>query len=181
MTHRFRRARAPALMAITLVGLMSRSQAEQAAAPLLADGPLMFKTADQSFRAVPIASGLANPWSIAFLPGPSTPLGASVMLVTERPGRLRIIRDGKLDPTPVRGVPDVFASRLDGLMDIALHPRFAENKLMYLSYSKPGPQLPPGSEALAARLSQPPQRGASGVRRRWRWRVVGGRAAHWPM
>ena len=58
------------------------------------------------------------------------------MLVTERDGRLRIIRNGVLDPTPVAGVPPVFARVLGGLLDVALHPRFAENRILYLSYAK---------------------------------------------
>ena len=74
--------------------------------------------------------GLANPWSLAFLPDGG-------MLVTERAGRLRVIRNGALDPTPVSGVPAVRAQGLSGLMDVALHPRFAENRFVYLSYTKP--------------------------------------------
>jgi glucose/arabinose dehydrogenase len=58
------------------------------------------------------------------------------MLVTEREGRLRIIRDGVLDPTPIAGTPRVFARVLAGLLDVALHPRFAENRIVYLAYSK---------------------------------------------
>jgi glucose/arabinose dehydrogenase len=58
--------------------------------------------------------------------------------VTERPGRLRIIRDGKLEPQPVSGVPKVAAHGQGGLLDVALHPRFAENSLVYLSYAGPG-------------------------------------------
>jgi glucose/arabinose dehydrogenase len=60
------------------------------------------------------------------------------MLVTEREGRLRVIRNGVLDPTPIAGVPRVFARVLGGLLDVALHPRFAENRFVYLAYSKPG-------------------------------------------
>ena len=56
----------------------------------------------------------------------------------EREGRLRIVRNGVLDPRPVTGVPAVRAAALGGLLDVALHPKFAENKLVYLSYSKPG-------------------------------------------
>ena len=58
------------------------------------------------------------------------------MLVTERDGRLRIIRNGVLDPTPIPGTPKVFARVLGGLLDVAVHPRFAENNFVYLSYSK---------------------------------------------
>jgi glucose/arabinose dehydrogenase/extradiol dioxygenase family protein len=60
------------------------------------------------------------------------------MLITERGGRLRIVRDGMLDPVPVPGVPQVRAAVLGGLLEVALHPRFAENRLLYLTYAKPG-------------------------------------------
>jgi len=59
------------------------------------------------------------------------------MLVTEREGRLRLIRDGVLDPKPIGGVPQVYAKQLSGLMDVALHPTFSENRLVYLTYTKP--------------------------------------------
>jgi glucose/arabinose dehydrogenase len=127
----------------------------QQAAPPLPEGPTTYTTQEYPIRVVTVAKGLSNPWSIAFLPDGN-------LLVTERPGRLRIIRNGTLDPKPVSGVPDVYAVRLDGLMDIALHPRFAENHWVYLSYSKPGPPLAAGAETLAVRLRQTPQRGASG-------------------
>src|SRR5687768_15756524 len=86
----------------------------------------------RNLRAVIVAAGLVQPWSIAFLPDGS-------MLVTERPGRLRIIRNGNLDPNPVAGVPAVRAAGLQGLMDVVLHPRFAENRWVYLAYHKPFP------------------------------------------
>src|SRR5580692_140462 len=60
------------------------------------------------------------------------------ILVTERPGRLRIVHNGVLDPTPVAGIPEIRARGLGGLMDLALHPRFAENKLIYFTYDRPG-------------------------------------------
>src|SRR5205085_2462353 len=77
-----------------------------------------------------VTKGLNQPWSMAFLPDGN-------ILVTERPGRLRIVRNGVLDPKPVDGVPRVQAQGLAGLMDLALHPRFSENKLVYLTYHKP--------------------------------------------
>lgn len=84
------------------------------------------------YRVVTVAEGLINPWSIAFLPGGET-------LVTERPGRLRVIRNGTLLPEPVSGVPAVFARGQGGLLDVVPHPQFATNRLIYLSYSKPYP------------------------------------------
>jgi aldose sugar dehydrogenase len=76
------------------------------------------------------ASGLSHPWSLAFLPD-------GVMLVTERDGLLRLIRNGVLDPKPVEGLPAIRRAGLAGLMDLALHPQFATNKSVYISYSKP--------------------------------------------
>jgi glucose/arabinose dehydrogenase len=84
------------------------------------------------FRLVEVAMGLANPWSLAFLPGGD-------MLVTERPGQLRLIRSGgRLERQPIAGAPKVVARGQGGLLDIAVHPRFTENKLIYLSYAGEG-------------------------------------------
>src|ERR687898_29349 len=66
------------------------------------ESPQVFETLAGSIRAVPLVKGLANPWSIAFLPNGD-------MLVTEKPGRLRIVRKGTLDPQPISGVPEVWA------------------------------------------------------------------------
>jgi aldose sugar dehydrogenase len=98
----------------------------------LGEGPWVFDTAEQhKVRVVAVTKELANPWSVAFLP-------SGEMLVTERSGRLRIMRNGVLDPQPVAGVPQSKMQRLGGLMDVVLHPRFAENHFVYLTYSKPG-------------------------------------------
>jgi glucose/arabinose dehydrogenase len=88
------------------------------------------RSAYHDYRVVTIAEGLEHPWSIAFLPGGD-------MLITERPGRLRIVRQGQLLPDPVKGVPMVFAEGQGGLLDVVPHPNFADNRLLYLSYSKP--------------------------------------------
>lgn len=82
------------------------------------------------YRVVTVAEGFEHPWAIAFLPGGD-------MLVTERPGRLRIVRDGRLLPDPVEGVPPVFAVGQGGLLDVVPHPDFASNRLIYMTYSKP--------------------------------------------
>lgn len=91
----------------------------------------VFQTLAHPIRVVPIVRGLASPWSLAFLPNGD-------MLVTEKVGRLRIVRNGVLDPQPIAGVPQVFAMGQGGLLEVALHPRFADNRLIYLTYSKPG-------------------------------------------
>ena len=88
------------------------------------------KSTQHDYRVVTVVSGLVNPWSMAFLPGGD-------MLVTERAGRLRIVRNGKLLEAPVAGVPAVWARGQGGLLDVVPHPDFATNKLIYLSFSKP--------------------------------------------
>ena len=99
--------------------------------PALAAGPWDFDTAEhQRIRVSVVARGLAHPWSLAFLPDGG-------LLVTERPGRLRVVRDGRLDPTPISGLPRPRTDGNGGLMDLALHPRFAENGLVYFTYTKP--------------------------------------------
>jgi aldose sugar dehydrogenase len=89
----------------------------------------VFKSAYHDYRVVPVAEGLVQPWSIAFLPGGD-------MLITERPGRLRIVRQGKLLPQAVEGVPQVVHSSQGGLLEVMPHPNFATNRLLYLTYSK---------------------------------------------
>ena len=101
-----------------------------------------------AFTVTTVANGLNHPWSLAFLPDGN-------MLVTERIGRLRVIRNGVLDPTPVAGVPAVHAVLSTGLMDVVLHPRFSENRYVYLSYSKAGPPFPPGTVLMRHRFTVP--------------------------
>lgn len=96
----------------------------------LGAGPWTLDTIAYTVKMTKVAA-LERPWSIAFLPDGS-------MLVTERAGRLRLLKNGVLDPTPIPGVPKVLTTGFDGLLDIALHPKFAENRLIYLTYSKPG-------------------------------------------
>ena len=100
--------------------------------PALGDGPFLFETYEErNIRVSVVTKGLSHPWSLAFLPGGD-------MLITEKVGRLRVVRNGRLDPTPVAGTPMVTSfSTMAGLMDIALHPRFAENRWVYISYHKP--------------------------------------------
>ena len=94
------------------------------------DGPWTVEAAEGvKIRMSVVTKGLVNPWSFAWLPDGS-------MLITERPGRLRLLRNGVLDPTPIGGVPVVKAQRLSGLMDVALHPKFGENHILYLTYNK---------------------------------------------
>lgn len=99
--------------------------------PPLGDGPWVFDTAEQhKIRVSVVAKGLSHPWAITFLPNDD-------MLVTERDGRLRLVRDGMLDPHDISGVPTVRTDGNGGLMDVAVHPKFDENRLVYLTYTKP--------------------------------------------
>ncbi|MDX1597621.1 MAG: PQQ-dependent sugar dehydrogenase [Marinobacter sp.] len=93
----------------------------------VADGDT-FTSDNANFRLETIATGLAHPWSIAFLPDGS-------QLVTEREGRLRRIEDGELQSQPIQGLPELVVSGQGGLLDIILHPDFETNQTLFLSYS----------------------------------------------
>jgi glucose/arabinose dehydrogenase len=104
----------------------------------LPDKPMEFDTAEgQRIRVVAVTKALEYPFGMTFLPD-------GAMLVTERASRLRIIRNGVLDPKPVEGGPAAYSAgdsglpgAIHGYMDVVLHPRFAENHFIYLSYTKP--------------------------------------------
>ena len=113
------------------IGLAALGMLAAPDAPVAAQEPepQVFHTQEQTFRVVPL-KGLNKPWALAFLPNGD-------MLITEHLGRLRIVRDGVLDPQPLAGLPEIFAIGRKGLMDIALHPRFEENQFVYFTYHKP--------------------------------------------
>ena len=95
----------------------------------LPDSALIVDEAGQSLRVTPL-KGLERPWALAFLPD-------GAMLVTERPGRLRRVTAAfTLDPQPVAGIPEVLPLAYKGLMDVALHPGYAENRWVYFTYTK---------------------------------------------
>lgn len=109
----------------------------------------VIKSEKASFRVETVASGLQNPWALAFLPD-------GRMLVTERPGRIRIVgKDGKLS-APVEGVPPVAAVGQGGLLDIALAPDFSQSKTIYFTFAEPrgpnGASQPNSTSAASARL-----------------------------
>jgi aldose sugar dehydrogenase len=95
--------------------------------------PIELDTQTQRIRVVTIVDGLDSPWSMAFLPNGD-------ILVTERPGRLRLVHDGVLQPQPIAGVPPVQYQAHAGLLDVLLHPNFRTNNLIYLTYAKLGEQ-----------------------------------------
>ncbi len=99
-------------------------------------GQSVSRSAFHDYRVVTYVEGLVQPWSIAFLPGGDT-------LITERPGRLRIVRNGKLLPNAVEGVPPVVFQGQGGLLEVAAHPDFASNRLLYITYSKQVGDAPP--------------------------------------
>ena len=127
-----------ALSALGLLGALGLI----AAAPAQAGEP----------RTVAVAHGLVNPWGLAFLP-------EGRMLVTERPGRMRIVSaDGKLGP-PLPGLPNVVAEGQGGLLDVVIDPRFAANRFVYWSYSEAGDGAESGNGTAVARARLEGERG----------------------
>jgi glucose/arabinose dehydrogenase len=101
-----------------------------AALPASAQQPQRLKTEKAEIVVETVARGLDSPWGLAFLPD-------GRILVTEKSGRLRIVSaDGQASP-PLGGVPRVYAQGQGGLLDVALDPKFSENRLVYLTYSEP--------------------------------------------
>jgi glucose/arabinose dehydrogenase len=116
-----------------------------AAGPAAAAESKTLQSEKHAFRIVTLVQGLQHPWSLAFLPD-------GRMLVTERPGRLRIVsKEFKLDPQPVEGAPRVAAVGQGGMFDVALHPKYPENGWIYLAYNGPGDRGH-GTELLRAML-----------------------------
>jgi glucose/arabinose dehydrogenase len=103
------------------------------------------KSEEQPYRMESVAEGLDVPWSLTFLPD-------GRLLVTERAGRLRVIDHGKLLPEPVEGVPEVVVKDEAGLMSVVADPDFAQNQLLYLSFSDPGPDETAMTKIIRARL-----------------------------
>src|SRR6266478_9668735 len=108
----------PLAVALVLLALPQAAQAQT------------FKSSAGDLKVETVAGGLVHPWALAFLPD-------GRMLVTERPGRMRIVApDGKLSP-PLAGVPKVFATGQGGLHDVVLDRGFADNKTIYLCFAEP--------------------------------------------
>jgi glucose/arabinose dehydrogenase len=128
------------------------------------DASQEIETLGPKIRVVPMAKGLVNPWGIAFLPNGD-------ILVTEKPGRLRIVRGGTLDPQPIAGVPEVYPVGQGGLLEVLPHPRFAENQFVYLTYSKSRERAAAAAAAppAAAQPGQAPPREATTVLARGRF------------
>jgi glucose/arabinose dehydrogenase len=119
------------LIMLMLAGVMLTSCSKNDQANEVAFTGKVIESEKQRFGVDTITKELTNPWGIAFLPD-------GRILVTERAGEIRIVKDGKLLPEKVGNVPAVFANGQGGLMDIKLHPDYASNGWIYLTYAKPG-------------------------------------------
>jgi aldose sugar dehydrogenase len=118
----------PAAWPLLLLVLLLPAGCAQAQAPAGdSPAPPAVPTA-KGFRHTVMVRGLEHPWGMAWLPDGS-------LLISERPGRLRIVRNGVLDPVPVPGVPEVLAAGQGGLLDVSVHPRFRENRFVYFTYA----------------------------------------------
>jgi glucose/arabinose dehydrogenase len=117
----------PRFLTKTLIGLPVLS--------LVVAGAALVVPQQEAYRVVTVTEGLQNPWSMAWLPNGD-------MLVTEKAGRLRVVKGGVLQTEPVAGVPPVSASGQGGLLDVLVHPNFATNRFIYLSFAKPSPDQP---------------------------------------
>ncbi len=149
---------------LTAAALASATFAQQpppiGVAPVtLTAGPYTFDTAEQhKIRVEVVVRGLAHPFSLAFLPDGDA-------LVTERGGRLRVVRNATgaqagrpaaIDPTAVAGVPETPSFRTGGLQEVALHPQYAANRFVYFTYNKAGDPLPtpPGARQAAVTVAR---------------------------
>ncbi len=123
-----------AIFGVVLATLAGSAQNQTAQSPSrfpLPSGPWTFETAQQKIVVSVVARGFSNPFSLLLLPDGD-------ILVGERgTGKIRAIRKGVLDPKPLTGVPAVRGYYHAGLLDLAVHPRFADNRLLYFAYSKP--------------------------------------------
>jgi glucose/arabinose dehydrogenase len=121
----------PGVSAPLTAAQIARNYPQDALTGAAVDEPVLLRSrGGMSVRVVKLAEGLSHPDALVFLPG------ERAVLITERPGRLRVVRDGVLDPRPVDGLPAINNVGLGGLHDIVLHPEFASNRLLYISYTK---------------------------------------------
>jgi glucose/arabinose dehydrogenase len=133
------------LAAAVAVAICAAAMADAAAPPMRTPPePQPATVVTTGYKVTEIAKGLDHPWSMAFLPD-------ATMLVTERVGRLRLIKGGALLAQPIAGVPAVHTGSQAGLFDIVLHPNFAQNHLVYLTYAA-GTKVANGTRVARARF-----------------------------
>lgn len=138
---------------LVLFATVNAQQTPPPVSDTLPDGPLVFDSSTRGPSGSPLPGpkfrvvatrGLAHPYAMTFLPDGG-------ILVTERAGRLRLVKNGVLDPEPIAGIPAVLDRNLKGLNDVVLHPRFSENRWVYFSYYKPEPGTSDAARAVLAR------------------------------
>jgi glucose/arabinose dehydrogenase len=132
------------LAVVTVATISTAAMADVASESVRAPSPQPAKVVKTGYKVTEIAKGLDHPWSMAFLPDGS-------MLVTERVGRLRVIKGGSLLPQAIAGVPAVHTGSQAGLFDIILHPNFAQNNIVYLTYAA-GTNAANGTQVARARF-----------------------------
>ena len=131
---------AVAFLSAVLLLVVSVSSSQERPTVALGDGPWNYETQapEGKVRVSIMSRGINHPWGMEFLP-------SGDILIAQRGGELRVIRDGKLDPSPITGTPEVAEASSGGLMDLRLHPDFAANRLLYFTYVK-GAEPPPGAD-----------------------------------
>jgi glucose/arabinose dehydrogenase len=138
---------ASSILAAAMAAIISAAAtpaADQETVRALPPPPQPAKVVKTGYKVTEIAAGLDHPWSMAFLPDGS-------MLVTERQGRLRLIKGGLLQSQPIAGVPAVHTGSQAGLFDIVLHPNFAQNHIVYLTFAA-GTAAANGTQVARARF-----------------------------
>ncbi len=118
-----------ALLLVVLSAANVALAADSAESPALGAGPFTLQTVAGKLQVSVLVRGMPHPWSLAFLPGGD-------MLVTQRAGQLLLIPHGTVKPEPIAGVPAVHAEGLIGLMEVLPHPKFEQNRTIYLTYTK---------------------------------------------
>jgi glucose/arabinose dehydrogenase len=122
------------LIAISLLAfaVAAHAAAQPTALEPLGEGPWDIETETGAVHVSVLARDFESPWSLVFLPDGD-------MLLAERSGRLRVVRDGEVDPTPIDGLPDMVIIGISGLFGLVLHPEFESNRQIYFAYAKPRP------------------------------------------
>ena len=139
LTSEPRAASRPGRMSLPLLLLAAMASPVGAQAPERSNQIESVHTGEAVVSVVEVAAGLDTPWGMTFLPD-------GRMLVTERPGNLVIVAADGAVSSPLAGTPTVYAQGQGGLMDVALHPDFAQNRMVYLTFAEPGPD---GSAAVS--------------------------------
>lgn len=139
---------AQAIRLTAVLAILAPSAWAQSTGQAPGQDPVPAPQARSAIQAREIVKGLEHPWAIAFFPG------STDALITERPGRLRLLRNGELAREPVAGTPEVFAKGQGGLLDVALSPDFVSDRRVYLAYAEAGEDGKAGTAIGYGRLSE---------------------------